>query len=165
MPAKYNRDAALPLRVPPVVREALDKVRKLAPARVPVTRNAAGVAALILGTAVLERALRSDPNAVSRVLAGEKVDARSPAQRRTACDPRKVPAVRVVLAGTPLRLVGRTCGQCGQVSPYDQFHIKHHTRPGSYEVCPWSGAFPRGQVLGRGVFLPGKRNSRTARAA
>lgn len=73
MPAKYNRDAALPLRVPPVVREALDKVRKLAPARVPVTRNAAGVAALILGTAALERALRADPNAVSRVLAGEKV--------------------------------------------------------------------------------------------
>lgn len=71
MPVDYDRDAALPLRVPPELRARLDAVRALAPAWAPLSRNGAGVAAIMLGLDLLEQAMRADPTAAARLLAGE----------------------------------------------------------------------------------------------
>jgi len=97
MPVDYDRDAALPLRVPPELRARLDAVRSLAPAWAPLSRNGAGVAAILLGLDALETALRADPTAAARMLAGETITtSRAPAR------PAAAPATaRPEVDGTP----------------------------------------------------------------
>lgn len=70
MPSKYNRDATLPLRVPPELRARLDAVRALAPELLRLPRNSVAVAALARGLDTLAAELASDPTAVHRALAG-----------------------------------------------------------------------------------------------
>lgn len=73
MPVDYDPETALPLRVSRAVRERLDALRALAPAWAPLSRNGAGVAAVMLGLEHLEAAMRADPTAAARLLAGETI--------------------------------------------------------------------------------------------
>ena len=73
MTVKYDPETALPLRVSRAVRERLDALRALAPAWAPLSRNGAGVAAVMLGLEHLEAAMRADPTAAARLLAGETI--------------------------------------------------------------------------------------------
>jgi len=93
MPVDYDRDTALPLRVPPELRARLDAVRALAPAWAPLSRNGAGVAALMLGLDHLEAMLRADPTAAARLLAGETI-ATSAAPSTTPREAAPAPAPR-----------------------------------------------------------------------
>jgi len=70
MPSKYDRNATLPLRVPPELRARLDAVRALIPAPLALPRNSVAVAALARGLDTLAAELASDPTAVHRALAG-----------------------------------------------------------------------------------------------
>lgn len=74
MPVPYDRDNLLPIRVPPELRARLDAVRARAPAWAPLSRNRAGIAALLLGIGALEALMRRDPTAAARLLAGEAVE-------------------------------------------------------------------------------------------
>lgn len=96
MPVDYDRDAALPLRVPPELRARIDAVRALAPAWAPLSRNGAGVAAILLGLDALERSLRADPTAAARLLAGETITTSS-----TPARPAAAPATAPVEANAP----------------------------------------------------------------
>ncbi len=113
MPVDYDRDTSLPLRVPPEVRARLDAVRSLAPAWAPLSRNGAAVAALMLGLDALETALRADPTAAARLLAGETITT-SPTPARPAAAPATArpevdaPTVRDLLATVLQRDEGAT---------------------------------------------------------
>lgn len=71
MPSKYDPGKALPLRVPPELRERLDAVTALVPERLRLPRNSVAVAALARGLEQLAAELARDPMAAHRALAGE----------------------------------------------------------------------------------------------
>ncbi len=69
MPSKYDRAGALPLRVPPELRAAVDALVAELPRGLPLNRNAVAVAALHTGLDALRAQLAADPFAVHRVYA------------------------------------------------------------------------------------------------
>ena len=71
MPSKYDPAGALPLRVPPALREALDALVGRLPPTLPLPRNTVAVVALARGVAQLGAELARDPLAVHRAVAGE----------------------------------------------------------------------------------------------
>ena len=69
MPSKYDRAGALPLRVPPELRAAVDALVAELPRGLPLNRNAVSVAALSVGLDALRAQLAADPFAVHRAYA------------------------------------------------------------------------------------------------
>ena len=67
MPSKYDPEGALPLRVPPELRRALESFARTLPRGLSLPRNAVAVAALSAGLDVLRAELGADPFAVHRV--------------------------------------------------------------------------------------------------
>lgn len=72
MPSRYDPASALPLRVPPALRAALDALAARLPEPLELPRNAVAVAALARGVALLGQELERDPLAVHRALAGQE---------------------------------------------------------------------------------------------
>lgn len=70
MPAKYDPHKALPLRVPPELRRALETLTARLPAPLRLPRNTIAVLALARGLAVLGAELQRDPMALHRALVG-----------------------------------------------------------------------------------------------
>lgn len=68
-PAKYDPTKALPLRVAPELREALDALGARLPAALRLPRNTVAALALARGVAVLGAELERDPMALHRALA------------------------------------------------------------------------------------------------
>ena len=78
MPSKYDRDTALPLRVPAELRAELDELVDQVPAALRLPRNSVAVAALTRGLVQLRAELARDPLAVHKALAGDAPDAGAP---------------------------------------------------------------------------------------
>ncbi len=74
MPSKYDRETALPLRVPAELRAELDALVDQVPAALRLPRNSIAVAALTRGLVQLRAELARDPMAVHRALVGEAPD-------------------------------------------------------------------------------------------
>lgn len=72
MPSRYDPASALPLRVPPALRAALDALAARLPEPLELPRNAVAAAALARGVAMLGQELERDPLAVHRALAGQE---------------------------------------------------------------------------------------------
>lgn len=70
-PAKYDPAKALPLRVSPELREALDALTARLPATLRLPRNTVAALALARGVEELGAELARDPMALHRALAGE----------------------------------------------------------------------------------------------
>lgn len=74
MPSKYDRETALPLRVPAELRAELDALVDQVPAALRLPRNSIAVAALTRGLVQLRAELARDPLAIHRGLVGGAPD-------------------------------------------------------------------------------------------
>ena len=109
-PAKYDPSRALPLRVSPDLRAALDALTARLPAALRLPRNTVGALALTRGLEVLGAELARDPMALHRMLAGEPRPS-APASTATSTSaphseraPRKPPPRPVEAPGTAREL-------------------------------------------------------------
>lgn len=75
MTAKASGPTALPLRVPPELREQLDALTLKVPSGLALPRNSVAIAALLVGVKELSKGLDGDPVAVHRALAEVSADA------------------------------------------------------------------------------------------
>lgn len=87
MTAKASAPTALPLRVPPELRERLDALTLKVPAGLALPRNSVAIAALLVGIDTLSKALDAEPVAVHRALA--EVSANAPRVPSRGAGPRR----------------------------------------------------------------------------
>lgn len=148
MPVDYDRDAALPLRVPPELRARLDAVRALAPAWAPLSRNGAGVAAIMLGLDHLEALLRTDPTAAARLLAGEAI--------ATSSTPSTLAAPRADAGALPPRAAPRRAAAPAASAPDAATPAPRPPRPKATEHVEGDDAALRARLVGLLATEPDK---------